>query len=622
MPPSIRRPVCYLLSRFSRPYLESFVASLLLLSIALLLSRIPPLVIGVALDALLLDSTSFVLPLVPKSWLPTDTETQTALIVGVLGAAVAGETAAKWYGRLLYEKRTLETLHDVRTAAFATATELSLGASMDGNTRGREDRLSILHDDADNLKRLFAGLRDGVLYGGNIVSAFVFMLLLNWNLALILLVLPVAIATTGWVYSHLLSPRYDTVRGSVGTLNARLRDAIVGQETVKSCNREHTELERVAKASRQYRNSKWSTIWLRAVYNRISWVIAAVGIWGLFAFGSYWILTGPLWGFEQSLTAGTLLTFILYTFSFLDPTRRLAVDVVDAIEDGRASARRVVKLLESDDQIRDERNAPILAVEDGQISYEDVSYTYTNAETPAVRDISFETSGGDFVGVVGPSGAGKSTICSLLFRFREPESGTIIIDSQNISEVSLQSLRSHIGYVSQDPHFFPGTVRENIAYARPDTDDENIRKAAKEAGAHEFVTRLPDGYDTDVGEHGATLSGGQRQRIAFARALLPDPNILVLDEATSHVDNSTGLEIQRRLLSMAGERTIIAVSHRLPTVRHADQILVLKDGRLVEKGVHENLINWGGTYETLWAIQTGEVASPDDSTDLNSEVFG
>lgn len=610
-----------LFSQFARPYARSFGGGIALLLGAMALSRVPPLLIGVTLDSLLLDSKPFSIPLVPAAWLPATMTGQAVFVIAGLGIAIAGESLAQWYGRWVYERATLKTLHDVRTMGFGTATTLPVTPVED------VDRLSVLHDDTGNLTRLFGGIRDGVRYGGNILTAFAFMALLNWNLALVILVLPLGIAVTGRVYARLIGPRYDQVRGSVGGLNIRLRDAIEGQATVKACTREATERDRVADASGAYREAMWTALKLRIVYNRISWIIAATGIWGLFAFGSYWILTGPPWGFSLGLTAGTLLTFILYTFSFLDPTRRLAVDVVDAIQDGRASVRRISTLLAKSEHAElagngSDTDTSDWDIPDGRISYDDVSYTYPDAESPALRGVSFDAPSGAFVGIVGPSGAGKSTLCSLLLRFDDPDTGMIRLDDHPIKDTSVWNVRSHIGYVSQEPHLFPGTVQENIAYARPNAATDIVHEAARLAGVHEFVTDLPDGYDTEIGEDGATLSGGQRQRLALARALLPDPDVLVLDEATSHVDQRTGLEIQRRLLDLAGERTVLAVSHRLPSVRHADRLLVLDDGQLVNSGTHTELVDQDGTYADLWAVQTGELTtdSSGDSTEATSEV--
>ena len=615
-----KAPLRYLLDRFASERWRTFAGGLVLLVLALFFQRVPALFVGVALDALLLNDRAYALPLVPAAWIPASTTGQALVTVGVLGTGILGESVTKWYGHLVYEEGTLRTLHEIRTEAYDTAASLSMNFH---DERAGGDVLSVLHDDVANLRDLFYGVRDGVVYGGNVVSAFAFMLLLNWNLALVVAVLPAVIAATGRVYARLLEPHYDAVRESVGTMNVRLRDAVEGLGTVKAFTREPTERERMAAASGEYRAAKWSAIRLRVVYNRVSWVVAAVGIWGLFLLGGYWMLSGPPLFFTAELTAGTLLTFVLYTFSFLDPTRRLAVDVIDRFENARASSRRVLDVLESDDRIPERDDAPELVVDEGRVTYDGVSFSYATVERETLTDVSFSTAPGEFVGIVGSTGAGKSTLTKLLFRFYDPDSGTVRIDGQDVAAVDLDSLRDSIGYVSQDPFLFDGTVEENVAYAT-DVPHEDVVTAAKRAGAHEFVRDLPEGYATEIGERGATLSGGQRQRIAIARALVTDPPILVLDEATSHVDNETEVDIQRRLLSMSGERTVFAIAHRLSTVRGADRILVLDDGRLVEQGAHEELVAADGTYATLWRIQTGEIAASraDSPSRREEEVSG
>ncbi|MFC4359209.1 ABC transporter ATP-binding protein [Halobium salinum] len=600
--------VRYLVRRFVARRSGAFLGGLVLLLLGLTLQRVPAFVVGVALDALLLDARPFALPLLPADLTPETTGGRTALLLAVLAVAVVGESAAKWYGGLRYAEASLRALHEIRVAAVDAALSLST-AFHDGSEDA--DVLGTLVDDASNLRALFVGTRDGVRYGGEIVTAFAFMLLLHHELALLLAALPALIAATGRVYARLLEPRYDAVRGSVGAVNVRLAGAVGGIRTVKAFTREATERERVAAASADYRDAKWSALRLRAVYNRVSWPLAAVGIWGLFALGSYWILAGPPLWFSEPLTPGTLLTFILFSFAVLDPTRRLAVDVIDRYESAAASSRRVVSLLRSDQRIDERPDAPDLAVEAGAVEYDGVSFAYSGADTPAIDDVSLSVDGGAFVGVVGPTGAGKSTLLKLLFRLYDPDAGTVRIDGRDVSAVTLSSLRRGVGYVSQDPFLFPGTVAENVAYAEADPDREAVVDAARLAGADEFVRTLPDGYDTEVGERGASLSGGQRQRLALARALFVDPPILVLDEATSHVDNETGAEIRRCLRAMAGDRTVFAVAHRLSTVRDADRILVVEDGRLVEDGCHEDLVATGGTYARLWRTQIGAVTAAD-----------
>ncbi|MFB6270580.1 MAG: ABC transporter ATP-binding protein, partial [Halobacterium sp.] len=523
--------------------------------------------------------------------------------VGVLGAAVVAESALQWYGSLVYEKAALRTLHDVRVSVFDAAAGLPMSFHDD---RDGGDVLSVVNDDVDNLGDLFAGARDGLLYGGGLVSAFAFMLLLNWQLAVLLLAVPAALVATGRVYARLLEPRYDAVRAGVGSVNTQVRDAVRGLSTVKAYTGEATERARVADASADYRDAKWSVHRLRVAYNGLSWTFGTVGIWGLFLLGGYWIVAGPPAVFTADLTAGSLLTFLIYAESFLDPTRRLAVNVVDKLESAQASARRVADLLEHETEGGD---AAGLDVTDGAVEYEDVSFAYDGADDDALSDVSFAVDGGSFVGVVGPTGAGKSTLVKLLLRFYDPDAGVVRIDGRDVADASPASVREHVGYVSQEPFLFPGTVAENVAFGDEDPDRDAVVAAAEAAEAHEFVTDLPDGYDTEVGERGASLSGGQRQRVAIARALYRDPAVLVLDEATSHVDNETEAAIQRSLASVAGDRTVFAIAHRLSTVRDADQILVVEDGRIVERGTHDALVERDGAYADLWRVQTGAYAA-------------
>ena len=609
VPERVGNPLWHLVDRYARPHSLRFLVAALGTLLAQIPGRVPALVVGVALDAILLADTPYTLPLVPRSAIPTGTEEQVVFTAGLLAAAYLIDGGLSWIAGRVGGTARLRTLHDIRVDTFDALVSHDL-VFFDRRQTG--DVMSVLNNDVSNLNGFGNNAVQGLRFVTQIVVAFAFMATLHLRLAALLLVLPVALAVLGRWYTTRVEPIYDDVRESVGRINSRLEDSIDGIATVKSFAREDRERDAVAAASREYRDRNWSVIRLRLAFNLSSWSVSAFSFIGLFAIGAYINLNGapPILG--ESLTAGTLLTFLLYSKSFYGPVRQLMLDVLDSYENALASSKRVVAVLETDREA-DERGAD-LAVSAGRVEYDDVSFSYEGSDEQQLTDVSFAAEPGSLVGVVGPTGAGKSTITKLLFRFYEADEGAVRVDGQDVTEVSPRSLREHLGYVSQDPFLFYGTIRENIGYASEDPSDEEIERAAKLAGAHEFVAELDDGYDTQVGERGESLSGGQRQRVAIARALLREPEILVLDEATSHVDNETERQIQESIDDLAGERTTLAIAHRLSTVRNADTIVVVDDGRVVEQGSHDELLDRDGLYADLWKVQVGE-------TDAVSEAF-
>jgi ATP-binding cassette subfamily B protein len=279
--------------------------------------------------------------------------------------------------------------------------------------------------------------------------------------------------------------------------------------------------------------------------------------------------------------------------------------IINMYQRARAAAERIFGLMDEPDVIEEDPGAHELEIDEGDVVYEDVSFGYGEEET--LEDVSFEVEGGETLALVGPTGAGKSTVLKLLLRMYDVDSGEIRIDGMDVRDVTLPSLRQSIGYVSQDTFLFYGTVEENITYGAFEADREEVRRAARMAEAHDFIEKLPEGYDTMVGERGVKLSGGQRQRVAIARAILKDPEILILDEATSDVDTETEMLIQRSLDRLTEDRTTFAIAHRLSTIKDADRIVVLDGGRVAERGTHEELLGEGGLYAHLWGVQAGEI---------------
>ena len=608
VPDHVDNPLVHLVRRYASPYGARYAVAIVGTALAQIPQRVPALVVGVALDAILLSSASYSLPLVPDGVIPATTGGQVAFTIGLLAAAFALDGALSWAAGRVAGTARLRTLHDIRVDTF----DALVGREMDFfDRRQTGDVMSVLNNDVSNLNGFGNNAVQGLRFVTQIAVAFAFMALLHVRLAALLLVMPVGLGLLGRWYTTRVEDVYERVRESVGRINARLEDSIDGIATVKSFAREDRERAAVADASREYRDRNWSVIRLRLIFNYSSWSVSSYSFVGLFAVGAYINLNGAPPFLGHSLTAGTLLTFLLYSKSFYGPIRQLMLDVLDSYENALASSKRIVAVLETDRQA--DETGDELDVREGRIEYDRVDFSYESSDERQLTDVSFTAEPGSLVGIVGPTGAGKSTITKLLFRFYEADEGTVTVDGQDVTDVAPRSLREHLGYVSQDPFLFYGTVRENVAYARPEADEAAVVEATKLAGAHEFVADLPDGYDTMVGERGVKLSGGQRQRIAIARAILRDPAILVLDEATSHVDNETEVLIQRTLDDLAADRTTFVVAHRLSTVKDADRILVVDDGEIVERGTHEQLLERDGLYANLWHVQVGDVTALPDA---------
>ncbi|MFW5935345.1 MAG: ABC transporter ATP-binding protein, partial [Halolamina sp.] len=376
-------------------------------------------------------------------------------------------------------------------------------------------------------------------------------------------------------------------------------------------------------SSREYLDSQWDAITTRIKFFPSLQATTAAAYVSVFFVGGWWVVTGtPPHPFfsggdpEATLTAGTLVLFLNYSRRFVYPMRQMG-QIINGYQYAEAAGERIVGLLDDDTRVGSTVDGVELDEVHGHVEFEDVNFAYRDAggdaEETVLRGVSFDADAGDYVGLVGPTGAGKSTTMKLLLRFYDPDAGAIRLDGRDVGEIDIRSLREHVGYVSQEPYLFYGTVADNIAYGVPDYDEAAMHEAAETAGAHEFVANLEDGYDTMVGERGVKLSGGQRQRIALARTILRDPEVLVLDEATSHVDNETEAVIQNSLETLTEDRTVFAIAHRLSTVRDADQILVMDGGEIVERGDHEQLIDGDGLYANLWRVQVGEMEALPES---------
>ena len=411
-------------------------------------------------------------------------------------------------------------------------------------------------------------------------------------------IVPIPIIIWGAIaFQKFLEPLYGDVREKVSLLNSRLSNNLSGITTIKSFTTETYEVERVRVDSEAYRRSNQRAIAYSAGFVPLIRLVILAGFTSILLFGGLQVEEG-------TLAVGTYSVLVFMTQRLLWPLTRLG-QTLDLYQRAMASTTRVMALLDTPIQIHSGDIPLSFAHTQGEIHLKDVTFSYFERE-PVLQHLNLDIPAGQTTAIVGSTGSGKSTIIKLLLRLYEINSGMITLDGINIQEIVLYDLRRAIGLVSQDVFLFHGSVRENIAYGSPNATEEDVICAAKNAEAHEFIMELPQGYDTVVGERGQKLSGGQRQRLSIARAILKNPPILILDEATSAVDNETESAIARSLQYITKGRTTIMIAHRLSTIRHADCIYVMERGKIIEQGKHEELVAHNGIYQNLWQVQTGE----------------
>ncbi|SIS18826.1 ABC transporter ATP-binding protein [Natronorubrum thiooxidans] len=629
----VESPMRRLLFEYGRPYWVSVTVGLISSVLARALDLLPALLLAIAIDAIFGDAVfteQVPLVILPEAWLPATADGQFWFVAIVIGASFVFGALFHWLRNWGFNSFSQEIQHDVRTATYDKMQRLDMEFFASKQTG---EMMSVLSNDVNQLERfLNEGMNSATRLIVMVVGISALLFWLNPQLALVSLAPVPLIAGFTYLFVKKIQPKYAAVRSSVGKVNSRLENNLGGIGVIKSSNTETYESDRVEDVSRKYYDTNWEAIWLRIRFFPALQLISGIGFVLTFAVGGYWIFTGSGPGpFTGTLQTGTFVAFILYTQQLVWPMAQFG-QVINMYQRAAASSERIFGLMDEEGRIERDEGAKALEVSEGTVEYDDVSFTYENHsvshtvdenEPPSsddqrdVRDddpgdkiidsISFDVDGGETVALVGPTGAGKSTVLKLLLRLYDVDEGEIRVDGQDVRDVSLSSLRQSMGYVGQESFLFYGTVEENITYGSFQASREEIVTAAKAAEAHEFIQNLPDGYDTMVGERGVKLSGGQRQRVAIARAVLKDPAILVLDEATSDVDTETEMLIQRSIDDLTEDRTTFAIAHRLSTIKDADQILVLEDGRIVERGSHEQLLENDGLYSHLWGVQAGEI---------------
>lgn len=426
------------------------------------------------------------------------------------------------------------------------------------------------------------------------------LLVLDWRLALAALIPLPIIAVALRRFNRVARPVYRSARDRLGEINARLQDNLAGMRVIQAFGQEESELSRFSQTSQRYYRERVQAIWAWSTFFPVVHFVAALGTVMVLGFGARMVVAGQL-------SLGTLVAFLSYVISFYEPLRGLA-EVDNTVQQAIAAGERVFELLDEQPNIADSDGAIVLDSCRGDIRFDHVYFQYEEG-VEVLHDISFHMRPGEVVALVGPSGGGKSSIANLICRFYDPMAGRVLVDDHDIRDVQLKSLRSHIGVVLQETFLFNTTVYENLLYGNPDAGRQEVVAAAKAANAHAFIERLPDGYDAEIGERGVKLSGGQRQRLALARAILADPRILILDEATSSVDAEAEYLIQQAMDEVMKGRSSLVIAHRLSTIRSADKIIAMDEGNICEVGSHQELMAMGGLYSQLYSRQLALVAS-------------
>ena len=421
-----------------------------------------------------------------------------------------------------------------------------------------------------------------------IIGSFVFLFLINWKLAIPLLVIVAIMLFFSYGQNKKMQATFMDNRRKIGNLNSSLQDTLAGIRVVQSFANEDIEREKFKKSNQGFLNSKNANYRCMGSFTGGNLFFQGMMYLMTLVFGGWLIAHGQM-------ESADLAMYALYIGIFISPIQIL-VELTEMMQKGLSGFRRFLDVVETEPEIVDAEDAEPLENIKGHVRYEHVSFHYNDDDSLVLDDVSFDIQAGKSIALVGASGSGKTTICSLLPRFYDVSEGRITIDGKDVRKLTLQSLREQIGLVQQDVYLFCGSIRENIAYGRPDASMEEIIEAAKKANIHEFIMELPDGYETFVGERGTRLSGGQKQRISIARVFLKNPPILILDEATSALDNESERFIQQSLEELAKDRTTITIAHRLSTIRNADEILVVAENGIVECGTHDELLEKGGIY--------------------------
>ncbi|MFP4457371.1 MAG: ABC transporter ATP-binding protein [Clostridia bacterium] len=563
---------------YYKPYLLYFFIAFVSLTTLTVLGLMRPKLIRVLIDDVIYDSKMNLLP-----W----------IIAALIGIAI-GRGIFRFLQGYLSEKIAMNSIADIRRNLFNHLVKLPY-SYYDKSRTG--ELMSRISSDVHSLKHL---LRDALLelYDAIFTFSFVLIVLLriNWQLTLLALAtLPFLFLTTV-KFAYKIRPAYKKIREQMATMTTTIQENITGVRVVKAFNTQEHEIEKFDEDNYSYLEKMMNAVKIRATYMPLMQFLGGLSSLAIVWFGGYQTIMG-------NISVGELAEFYAYIGSLIWPIRRMAF-LVNFFERSVAAGDRIFEILDTEIELKDKEDAISVDVIKGNIEFKDVIFSY--GENDVLENINMKIDSGSNIGIIGETGSGKTSVVNLISRFYDVQNGEILIDGYNVKDLKLEDLRKDIGIVHQDIFLFSDTIKNNISFGNPNATDEQITKAAKIAQAHDFIMDMEKGYDTAIGERGIGLSGGQKQRIAIARALVRDPNILILDDATSSVDMETEHLIQQDMEQVMQNRTTIIIAHRIASVKNADYIYVLKEGQLVEQGTHYELLNNNGYYKQIFDVQYKE----------------
>ncbi|MFD1066090.1 ABC transporter ATP-binding protein [Oceanobacillus locisalsi] len=564
------------LKRFYWPYKKYFIWSVFSMLIVTVITVVYPIILQITIDDVVAEQRYGLIPYICGAFLGL------MIVKGI----------STFFFQYLGDLFGMTSVYKLREALYDKLQSLAFKYYDNAKTG---DLMSRLTADVEGFRFfLSVGCAELIRVISLMLISISVMLYYSIPLALITMAAMPFLAFVVYQFDKKVHPAFRSIRRSFGRLNTRVQENISGMNTVKSLSREDFEIGRFSESNDNYRKKYLFTSGLWAKYFPVMEFIGNVSAVILLAFGGFFVING-------SMTTGELMAFFSLVWFIMGPLMNLGF-IINQFSQAKASGERLLEILEAHEDIAEKADAIDTEMQ-GHVTFKDVTLTYTAEDDEALKHICLDAPPGKTIGLIGATGSGKTSITQLMTRFYEPEEGEVLIDARPVSDYKLKSLRSQIGFVLQEPFLFSTTIKENISYGTPGVREEDIVAAAKMAQAHDFIMELPDAYDTLLGERGMGLSGGQKQRIAIARAICIDPAILVLDDATSAVDMQTEHKIQKALREVMKNRTSFIIAHRISSLKHADEILVLEDGEIVERGTHDYLLKNKGPYERIYNIQ-------------------